>query len=72
MKPLTPRQHEIMHYVIEGYTNQQIAEALGTEVMTVKNNLTEIYKKMGAKNRAHATMLYILFDGRRIERAEDV
>ena len=72
MKPLNPRQRQIMQHVADGYTNEQIGEAVGISVMTVKNTLTMIYKKMGARNRAHAATIFTLYDGRFIERAEDV
>ncbi len=71
-KPLTPNQIEIMQYVVDGYTNEWIADGLGFKVQTIKNALTAIYVSLGAKNRAHAAAIFTRYNGAHIERAKDV
>lgn len=48
---LTPREMEIMKMAAEGLRNQEIAEGLGIKAVTVKSHLTNIFKKLGVKNR---------------------
>ncbi len=72
MKPLTPHQRQVMQYVVEGHTNEQIGELLHIKAQTVKNILTATYKSLGASNRAHAAALFTRYGGRHIERARDV
>ena len=54
IKPLTPRQAEILSYVTRGLTNQDIAKALGIRVDSVAQNLSAIFAKLNAANRAEA------------------
>ena len=52
--PLTPRQLEILTYVTRGLTNKEIATTLGIRVDSVGQNLSAIFTKLGAANRAEA------------------
>ena len=52
--PLTPRQLEILTYVTRGLTNKEIASTLGIRVDSVGQNLSAIFTKLGAANRAEA------------------
>ena len=52
--PLTPRQLEILTYVTRGLTNKEIASTLGIRVDSVGQNLSAIFTKLGATNRAEA------------------
>lgn len=72
MKSLTPHQQEIMWYVAEGYTNEQVGELLHLSTQTVKNTLTLIYKNLGVRNRAHAAVIFTRYGGAHVERAKDV
>ena len=54
IKPLTPRQAEILSYVTRGLTNLDIAKALGIRVDSVAQNLSAIFAKLNAANRAEA------------------
>lgn len=48
---LTPRELMITKLVGEGKTNKEIADALYLSVGTVKNNITQIFKKTGFRDR---------------------
>lgn len=51
------RERTIMAMVVEGKSNKEIARLLNLREVTVKVQLTRIYKKLGAKNRAQAATL---------------
>lgn len=48
---LTPREQEILAYVIEGKDNQQIARDLQVSIGTVKTHTHHLFKKTGTGNR---------------------
>lgn len=63
---ITLRERQILAWVREGKSNQQIAEALGISPLTVKNHIQKILRKLDASNRAQAVALAIsrrLLDG---------
>jgi LuxR family maltose regulon positive regulatory protein len=51
---LTARENEVSGLLIEGLTNQEIAERLFISPSTVKVHVRHIYEKLGVKNRAGA------------------
>ena len=51
---VTERERQILRWVREGKSNQQIAEVLGISPLTVKNHIQKILRKLGAGNRAQA------------------
>ena len=56
---LTDRERQILFWVREGKSNQQIGEQLEISPLTVKNHIQKILRKMGAANRAQAVSLAI-------------
>lgn len=52
--PITDREREILLWVRDGLSNQQISEKLGISALTVKNHVQKILRKMSATNRAQA------------------
>jgi two-component system response regulator DegU len=52
--PLTSRELNILTLVADGNANKQIAELLFISERTVKNHMTNILSKLGARDRAHA------------------
>lgn len=51
---ITEREREILRWVRDGLSNQQISEKLGISALTVKNHVQKILRKLGAANRAQA------------------
>jgi len=56
VQALTEREKEIMSYVKEGYSNQQIAQKLFVKEVTVKTHLNSVFKKLKVKNRTQAAL----------------
>jgi len=54
---LTPSEIKILEQVIEGKTNNEIAEAVFLSPWTVKTHIKNIYKKMHVNSRAAAVRL---------------
>jgi len=48
---LTPRECEIVRLILQGKSNADIEKSLFISVHTVKNHLTNIFLKLGVKNR---------------------
>lgn len=48
---LTPRERQVLTLVTRGFTNREVAQALGTAPSTVRNQLSAIMAKMNAANR---------------------
>jgi LuxR family maltose regulon positive regulatory protein len=53
-EPLTGRELEILRLMAAGRTNREIAVALYLAEITVKKNVTAIYRKLGVEGRAAA------------------
>jgi DNA-binding CsgD family transcriptional regulator len=53
---LSPREHEVVDWVGQGKSNEEIAILLGISTHTVKNHLEKIYRKLGVENRCAAAM----------------
>ncbi len=49
---LTPREDEILRFVIAGFLNKQIASELGTAEKTVKAHRGRVMRKMGVRSVA--------------------
>lgn len=59
MRSLTARQREVLRLVAAGRTAIQIGRLLGIEHTTVNRHLAEVYRTLGAQDRAHAVALAI-------------
>lgn len=55
---LTNREDEVLRLIVDGFTNQEIAEALTIECGTVKNHVHNILKKLDVNNRHEAASLF--------------
>lgn len=49
---LTPRESEVLHLVVEGLLNKQIADKLGMSELTVKTHRAHVMEKTGAGSLA--------------------
>jgi DNA-binding NarL/FixJ family response regulator len=56
---LTWREFEIMERLSKGWLNKEIADDLGLEYNTVRNNLQRIYPKFKVGNRSEAILHYL-------------
>ena len=54
--PLTKREVEILRLMAGGYSNREIAEALGAAEGTVKNHTSNILSKLGVRDRTRAVL----------------
>ena len=54
--PLTKRETEILRLMAGGYSNREIAEAIGTAEGTVKNHASSILSKLGVRDRTRAVL----------------
>jgi len=53
---LTPRETEVLRLMAGGYSNREIAEALGTAEGTVKNHASVVLSKLGVRDRTRAVL----------------
>jgi DNA-binding NarL/FixJ family response regulator len=59
-KPLlTKREMQIMHCLVGGKINKEIASALGLSTNTVRNHLRSIFVKLCVETRAEAIVRYL-------------
>ena len=56
---LTPCEQALMQGLAAGRTNQQIAQALHRSEKTIRNQLTRLYEKLNARNRAEAVAIHL-------------
>jgi len=54
--PLTKREVEVLRLMAGGYSNREIAEALGTSEGTIKNHTSSILSKLGVRDRTRAVL----------------
>lgn len=54
--PLTPRQVEVLEFLLEGLSNKVIAARMELAEATVKMHVTSIFKGFGVSNRTQAAM----------------
>ena len=55
--PLSPREMEILQYIARGFSNKEIARALGISRQTVKNHMSSILRKLQVNDRTQAAVL---------------
>jgi DNA-binding NarL/FixJ family response regulator len=51
---LTSREQEVLHWLVQGASNEEIAKKLYVTVATVKAHLTAIFEKLGVNSRTQA------------------
>jgi DNA-binding NarL/FixJ family response regulator len=53
---LTPREQDVLRLIAAGYSNREVGEALKMAEGTVKNNISSILDKLGARDRTRAVL----------------
>ena len=56
LSDLTPRELQILHLVLAGQTNKEIASEVYISEKTVEFHLNNIYTKVGVRKRSLATV----------------
>ncbi len=56
---LTPRESEVLQLIARGLSNSEIASELFISRHTVKNHVSNIYKKLGENDRTRVALLAI-------------
>jgi len=56
---LTDRQREVLALIVEGLSNNEIAERLVISMATARYHVSTILSKLGAANRAEAAALAV-------------
>lgn len=56
IEPLTTREMEVLRLMAEGYGNRQISEIVHLAQGTVKNHVSTILMKLGARDRTNAVL----------------
>ena len=56
MERLTQREIEVVRLMSGGYSNREIAYALGTAEGTIKNQVSSILAKFGVRDRTRAVL----------------
>ncbi len=54
---LTPREKEVLDFLLRGESNKEIARALDLQVVTVKLHVRGICRNLGARNRTQAALI---------------
>ena len=52
---MTSRELELLPLIAAGLRNREVASRLGISEQTIRNHLTNIYRKLGTTNRTEMT-----------------
>jgi DNA-binding NarL/FixJ family response regulator len=58
LENLTPRETEVLQYVMQGLVNKDIAQRMGVTIAAVKFHLQHIYDKLQVHSRTEAALKY--------------
>ena len=56
-QPLTERELQVLHLLVDGNSNREVAVALGIHEETAKGHVKNVLAKMGARDRTQAVMM---------------
>ena len=59
VKPLSPREREVLRMLVDGMRNKAIADRLQLSEPTVKKHVQRIVAKLGARDRTHAAAIAV-------------
>ena len=54
---LTPREHEVLERMAQGWSNSAVAASLGLSSKTVSNHISALFTKLGVASRSEAIVL---------------
>lgn len=55
----SPRERQVVKFIVTGCSNQEIADCLGLRLQTVKNHLSRIYRKLDVPNRVQLAVCVV-------------
>lgn len=67
MRPLTPKEKEVLLLLRLGKSNSEIATTLSIRMNTVKTHIKSVYKKLEARNRTEAVVKSMEIEKRKNE-----
>lgn len=56
---LSPREQEVLSYIVQGLSDRDIAQALFISVRTVQAHLAHVYTKLGVHSRTEAAVMAV-------------
>jgi DNA-binding NarL/FixJ family response regulator len=56
---LSPRERQVLAYLVEGKTNAEIARILGVRFGTVRSQVTSLMVKLGVRSRTEAAVIAV-------------
>jgi DNA-binding NarL/FixJ family response regulator len=59
LEALTPREQEVLHLLVRGLTNKEIAAEMHYSVGTVKNVVQRVIEKLGVSDRTQAAVFAV-------------
>jgi DNA-binding NarL/FixJ family response regulator len=57
---LSPREHEVLELLAQGYLYKEITEALNISMSTVNTHVQRIYEKLHVHSRAQAVARFVM------------
>lgn len=57
IEPLSEREHDVLRLMVQGFSNQVIADTLSVSVTTVKTHVQHILQKLHVSDRTQAALL---------------
>jgi DNA-binding NarL/FixJ family response regulator len=58
-KQLSPREHDVLDYLVKGYSYKETADQMGISYSTVHTHIEHIYQKLHVQSRAQAVAKYL-------------
>jgi DNA-binding NarL/FixJ family response regulator len=56
---LSPREQEVLSYIVQGLSDRDVAQALFISVRTVQAHLSHVYTKLGVHSRTEAAVMAV-------------
>jgi DNA-binding NarL/FixJ family response regulator len=58
-KQLSPRERDVLNYLVQGYSYKEAADQMGISYSTVHTHIEHIYQKLHVRSRAQAVAKYL-------------